>query len=676
MGNSTLVQLAPYLLLEYVYGDNSTSYLTSQVKPARLTNDYIKGQELFLNTNPARNVTGNVLDFTAANLGGVDWVILDKDVPVPYISQDSKLTYTSTIPLTTASIQYDKIRFHIQSGYNFEGIEGILMQAYVREAMTDLFSFLTSSTVLKGSDRFVFNPNPIFVTDKFYDRYIEILIPSVKEANVDYYSDPTDKNSIGGQYTTDQRGFLITSQIYVKVYEIDSVTKKNGNTFFKTNQTYEVPVRQEDIYGSVAAVVKEANDGDYFEYYPTNNGNFVEEFIQDLNSQGGNYVVVHQINVIEQVGMSFLTTFNFTYVQSNGFDEPATFRPILKYADISPSFSIEYTVRIYNTENAFQIIKRASTTSYNPRKYGKNLEKIALSNVTSPLKVYNKVFSGQQLNYTPGGDVNPFNTVYVPVYYESRNLFIGSKSIIAEGANPLSPSFTSDDLYFAQGSARIYVGEFEQYVKFSLRQYVALTNSLNLIDLSKLTMYLGFIDSTGKIFTLPALPSTVENALADGEVVFKIPANAKQRMGLDSTSVKTFYILSENAGTGQTKIYTGSVQSDENMNLENARIQNLGSQAITVKDLISGISGATGSTGSATINPNLGVVSSNQSLISQLNQMNIVSIQQEESQQTLLPVIPGFTMDSNAESVNAIAPIIGTASNIGVTSTINSTNAG
>jgi len=56
--------------------------------------------------------------------------------------------------------------------------------------------------------------------------------------------------------------------------------------------------------------------------------------------------------------------------------------------------------------------------------------------------------------------------------------------------------------------------------------------------------------------------------------------------------------------------------------------------------------------------------------------MNITSVLQEEQQQILSPVIPGFTVDSNAESINAIAPVslASTASNIGVTSTVNSTN--
>ena len=268
MAGSSYTQLEPYLLLEYIYGDNNSAFLATQYKPARLINDYDKSQRTFLNTNASRNKTGNVLDFSAANLGGVDWVILDKDVPVPYISQDDNLHYEDlSVLLSSLDITYDTVRFHIQSGYNLDNIEGLLFQVYVREAQTGLISYLTSNAILKGTDRFVFNPNPIFVTDRIYDRYIVVMVPSVKVANNLYYSNPGNLYSIGYQYTTDNRGFLFDTQIYVKCLEIATVTKKNGITFFKTDQTYEINVRQEDIYNDVTAEIRESTSGDYFEYF-------------------------------------------------------------------------------------------------------------------------------------------------------------------------------------------------------------------------------------------------------------------------------------------------------------------------------------------------------------------------------------------------------------------------
>jgi hypothetical protein len=658
MAGSNFIQVAPYLLLEYVYGDDSSKYLGTEYKPARLINDYDNSQITFLNTNPSRNDTENVLDYSATNLGGVDWVILDKDVPVPYITQDDNLHYEDLSSLLgSLLIMYDTVRFHVQSGYNFDNIEGLLLQLYTREAQSGLFSYLTSNFVLKGTDRFKFNPNPIFITDRIYDRYIEIKVPSVKDTNNAFYSNPGNDIGIGYQYSTDHKGLLFETQIYVKVAEIATLTKRNGITYFKTDQTYEVNVRQEDIYSDVTAVIREATDGDYFEYFASYQGGFPSQLIEELNSMGGSYVIIHQIDVIEQIDTRFATTFSFTQIQSGSFDEPLTFRPILKYAGISPSFSLEYTIRVYNTENGYQILKKSYTTSYNPTKYGKNTERIGLSFVSSPLKVYNKVYGGASMTYNSVLPTNNFNTVYVPVFYDSLNLFIGAQTVLAPGQDPLSPNFDANSLYYGQSAARLYLGDFEQYVKFSVKQYSNRTNSLNNVDLTNLTLLIGFEDSTGKVFTYPSLSSTVSSPLSEGEVVFKLAPDTKKRIGLDGSNVKSFYLLSQTPTGGQTKLYVGTVDSDVNMKDEADRVKTLGSQAVTVQSLLAAGSSPGTVTGNTTLTQDLGVAAQDMSLISQLNQMSSSAVSASEKQdQVLPPVIPGFTTDTNASSLNAIVP--------------------
>lgn len=655
---SSYTQLSPYLLLQYIYGDSNSMYLGTQYKPARLRNDYDNSQYTYLNTNASRNNTGNVLDYTAANMGGSNWVILDKDVPVPYISQDDKFQYEDlSLTLGSLDITYDTVRFHIQSGYNLDNIEGLVFQVYVREAQTGLMSYLTSNVILKGTDRIVFNTDPIFITDRIYDRYIEIKIPSVKVANTEYYNNPGNLYSLGYQYTTDNRGFLFDTQIYVKVLEITNVTRRNGIVFFRTDQTYDANLRQEDIYNDVTAVIRESSDGDYFEYFAAYQGNFPVLLIEDLNSQGGNHVIIHQIDVTEQVGTEFLMTNTFTQVQTSSFDGPMLFRPILKYAGVSPSFSIDYNSRIYNTETGYQIIKTSSVTSFNPVKYGKNTEKIALSNVTSPLKVYNKVYGGASLSYSSTLPTNNFNTIYVPIFYDSKTLYTGTTSVLAPGQNPLDPNFNSNSIYFAQGAARIYLGDFEQYVKFSLKQYVSRTNSLNNLDLSKLTLYIAFEDSTGKLFTYPALSSTIDNPLSNGEVVFKILPEARKKIGLDGTSVKNFYILSDTMGSLQSRMYVGTVDYDVNLSGEDARVKALGSQAVTIQSLI-----AAGSTTIGLDSTSNSLAANSQptqddSLLSQLSNISSRSINgAQTSDQVLAPIIPGFSTDSGASNLTAIKP--------------------
>jgi hypothetical protein len=202
--------------------------------------------------------------------------------------------------------------------------------------------------------------------------------------------------------------------------------------------------------------------------------------------------------------------------------------------------------------------------------------------------------------------------------------------VLAPGQDPLDPNFSAHALYFGQSAARIYLGDFEQYVKFAIKQFVTKTNSLNNVDLTNLTILIGFEDSSGKVFTYPALPSTIQSPFSEGEVVFKISADTRKRIGLDGTQVKSFYILTETATSGQTKLYVGTVDSDINMHAENERVKTLGSQALTINTLTSA---GTGVTGTGTIPQDLGVVSNNDSLVSQLSQMANSSVTQSEYSQ-------------------------------------------
>jgi hypothetical protein len=646
MASSTFIQLSNYVLCEYVYGDSTTTYNTSTVKLARITNDYL-GSVQFLNNSSAENTTHNVLDTSAANLGTSEWAYLDKDVVVPYISQDSKIVYEDlSAVITGINVVYDTVRFHLQSGYTFDDIEGLIFQVYVKENGGGI-AHLCNNVFLKGESREVFNPNPIFVTEKVYDKYVEILVPSTKEVNRDFYANPTNTLSLGYQFSSDNLAFLYDTQIYVKMYEISSTVRRSSVLFLRTLDSYEVNVRQEDFYSSLVAVIEESTEGDFFEYYPTYAGNFVEDFIADLNRQGGNYAVVHQINVIEQTGLDYTTTFSFTQVQYSGFDGPLYFRPILKYAGSATSFSLEYTMRVYNRDNGYQIMRTASLTSYNPRKYGKVLSKIALAEQSYPLKVYNKVYGGASItNPTPVTN-SQFNTVYVPVFYESRNLYLGNKSILAVGQSPVDPHFGVDSIFFGQGSARIYVGDYESYVKFSVKQLNTVTGALGNLDLTMMTLTLSFDDTNGRKFSYPALASTVENSLADGEVVFRIPSEAKKRMGLSDGIIKNFYLTARVSESQESLLYTGTVDIDTNTGNENARVTALGSQAISIESLQGSVSTPT------TLAED---IAAGTPVSSQLNLSNTVA-DNSGVNNVLPPSIPGFSTDSNAQDITQITPI-------------------
>jgi hypothetical protein len=666
MLNSFYVQVSPYLLLEYTYGDNTTTYVSSQVKLARIKNDYLGGQCQLLNGSASGNVTQNVLDNSAANLGGYKWAFLDKDVPVPYITQDPKLVYTDLSSLLPSLfVTYDRVRMHILSGYRLEDLEGFIVQVYGREAMSGKNSVLANNVYLNSDSRDILNPRPILMGDRMYDRFVEVYIPSLKGINQDFFANPTNPISIGYQYTSDNKGFLFNSAIYVKVYEINTTEKKNGNLFLYTSNVYEVSLNQEDAFSALTANVYEATDGDYFLYFPTYAGNFVEDFISDLNSGGGSYVIINDINVYEQVGLDNLLTFSFSQVQLDGFDAPLEFRPILKYAGSAVTFSVEYTVRIFNRSNGFQIIRRASTTSFNPRKYGKQLEKIALAQQSYPFKVYNKVYGNSPVNVI-ANDYSPmFSTVYVPVFYENRNVVVQNKTLLANGTNPISTDFYSN-VNFGQGEARIYLSDFETYFKFVISQVDTKTGAISPLDLSAGNVTINFKDSAGNIFNYPALPSDDQNSKAKGEIVFKLPGSTRAKV-LNTDEVKTFYIASSSPGAAETLIYSGTVDKVENISKEPARAQEIvtaaasSSTGTNANENVSTTSPASTTSSANTVSPTLQpmTLGPNKSILQQLTEVNSVSVDSVKSTpETAAVVIPGFSVDQRAVSIkNALTPV-------------------
>jgi hypothetical protein len=671
MGNSVFVQIAPYLLLEYTYGGPETTFIANQVKPARIQNAYLNGQCQFLNTSPAYNDTQNVLNTSVANLGGYKWVFLNTDVPVPYINIDPKIDYQDLSGLIPSiSILYDRVRVHILSGYRLDDLEGLVIQVYAREAQTSLFSVLANNVYLNSDDRDILNPKPILLGDRMYDRYVEFLIPSLREINVDFFADPTNPLSIGYQYTSNNRGFLINSSIYVKVYEIDRSEKKNGILYFYTARDYEVGVNQQDTYSLLAANVEESPLGDYFLYYPTYAGNYIEDFLADLNDSGGDYVVINDIDIYEQVGLDQILTFSFSQVQQSNFDRPLEFRPILKYADSAASFSIDYTVRIFNKLNAFQLIRRSSTTSFFPRKYGKQLEKIALAQQSYPLKVYNKVYGNSPVSFIGNDYAGNFSTVYVPVYYEVRNIVTQVKTVLATGADPLSPDFY-DNVNFGQGDARIYLSDFDSYYKFSVGQVDPKTGTVIKIDLSSSEVQISFKDNTGKMIMIPAQASTVENAKADGELVFQLPGNLRSKVLFDN-EIKSFYLASVVDGSSTTILYTGTVDRIENIGKEITRTQEIVSTATTNGNVTSTVANATAATTatgtaaattatstSAALNNTQGALVPGKSILQTLTDSNSEAVNSVGGNQQTQPVtIPGFSVDEQAASVkNGIKPV-------------------
>jgi len=409
MESSKFIQLADGILLEYVYTSQSdpTEFNTATHPIEIMRDGYTNGSYLF-NTDSVSAEMGNYRDISAAsiNQNNAQYVYLDTDVGVPYNDFDPELTDSANLLQTFSpqqNIAYDKIRVHFISGFTFTGYDGIIFETLVPRRDNVMLN-LSSINFLK-TDTPVFNPDPVLINDKLYATYIEWRVPSLYFMNNDFNS--AVSNGLGYRLTEGQ-GFLSTPTITFRATGIYETIVDNGYDYYNVEEINAITLPSRDIYDNLYASVTESDSGDYFELTGEVLGSTFENFINTLNSSGGDYVVFHEINVSEQINTTFVKTSTQVFTQTSDFNSPILFRPIILNSAIATSFSINYLLRLYNRADNTQIVKVAKLTSFDVNKYGRRLMKINLGVVPTVANVYNQIAvdDGSRIIVNNGGAGN------------------------------------------------------------------------------------------------------------------------------------------------------------------------------------------------------------------------------------------------------------------------------
>lgn len=566
-GTSAYIQISDYALLEYQYNNEyiPISSGTGSAGALRLENKYL-GTYQYLNTNQSVNLTGNVLDRTAARMGGVinKWSYFDIDTPTPIYEINSNFVIENeTANLTTLAGRYDTVRLHILSGFNFPGLDGIILQIRWKEwqlnnSNAPIWFDACNLAYLKDQPQIQFSVNPLFLGDRLYDRYLEIKIPSLYNVNQDFWNSPTATNTIGYQYTTNNVGFQQDSQIYANLYEIDSTETQNGNLYLSTGSSYNTSFNAQDNYSQLGVVIQENAEYDYIEYYPTWNGAFIETYINDLNSVGGDWVVINQLEIYEQIGTTSMRTANMTMLQEGNYDQPGIYRPVIQNSAIAFSYTIDYTLRFFNRVNNTEIIRKSSFTSTDVKKYGKQLDKINVLQGFTPVKVYNKIVqmsSADTANLS--GITVPkqivIQKVVTPVYYDTNYLSVDSSSNLTQ---------TLGQDVWPQGTNTIYIGPFDNIIKFKIFT-LSPDNKENVsLDMSSFIGNVSIAFNTvdnNRVY----IPVYTDINLANpnmGEVAFRIDSATAVKI-LASTD-KNYFIV--NHTNPETVLYSGKFDSIAN----------------------------------------------------------------------------------------------------------------
>ena len=567
---SRRVQLTNYALLEYVYADTEIS--TSSAKPLLLTNAY-NNQYQFVNSATAASATGNTLDNSATPVSSdnTKWVYLTTQTNVPAIKIDPNLSLTDQSSYLLNEQYYDTVKVHLAAGYDFAGLDGFIVDIQWVEwtpSGAGGKKFTAAAQVyLNSAPNIQYNPNPIFLGDKFYDRYITFSFPSLAIVNQNFWAAPTAPNTIGYNYTHNNVGFSKNSLIYSNLYEIQKTTVTNNNSYFIIGNIYNTSFSPSDVYSYVGANIIENTNYNFFEYYPTYNGGYIQEYLANLNAApGGAWVIINQLDVYEQAGTNMVLTSSMTLLQQNNFNEAAILRPVLRNSAYDYSFTIQYTMRLMNKVDNSEIIRIATVTSTNPQNYGYSLERINVLEGFVPVAVYNKIEQVQTANLTNSllGNQGAYgygtpkivtNTLYVNSYVDINYVSIDSSTTVGQSLG---------QTVYPQGLNYIFLSKFVNYVKFKLftvskdkKQNIALNLAANGMNISLSFIY----DDGTKTYFAPQQDLSAADPSA-GEVLFRIDDITSAK--LLNQSNKGYYIINQNNLGDEVLIYSGNFDSQDN----------------------------------------------------------------------------------------------------------------
>jgi len=617
------VKITDYLLLEYNYTTAPTPeiYYVNTGVPAvgfeKIVNGYFDNTVQILNNPASESTTNNVRDLSVVQVDKNRFVTLDKDYLVPYLDTDPKLTSVSNLPVVFPSnigVYYDSVKFHIVSGYNFDNLDGVILQAKYQERTGKKATLM--QILLQKSDVTlpVLNPNPIYLGGALYDKYVEVKIPAY--ANMVYEFDilngnPAQTSTLAAKISSDGNGFLRDAPVEFTVFEVTQTVLKNGYQNYIGQTRSQLSIFPKDNFSSLAGVIQENQFYNYLEFYPTWDGNFLEDFITSEGTVGNTYYVINELEVKEQVGLSYITTYNFSSIQLDDFNSPAIFRPVL-VNPLSTSFVVNYTMRLVNKGNQNQIIRRSTFSSFDVSKYGRENNIINLTTGAYAQKVYNKII--QAPNLISGVGVAPNVTPLekkIPVFYKDNQISVTQETIIIDkDGNVISETSTPDvTKLYGQGKAKILVDPFDNFFKFTVYNLKDGTTP-ELIDLgNSLTYYMIFLDASGQSVRVENIKNktSISNP-SQGQVSFKVvDSNAKKILGF---TTKEFYIVSKTPDGIETKLYSGSWQNQTEFLASSNTVQAATTTttgvtgATTTTTTTVSTTGTTGTTGTSTTTGN------------------------------------------------------------------------
>lgn len=554
---SKYVQLNDFILLEYIINKEGNLTNLSSIKPYIVKD--LSGH-LFVRDYDNDSSAFNTLKYTSVptNAERTNWYFKNDGTPEQYERYYNKSF--EPVLISQGSYVYDTIRIHVVSGYNFQDVYGMLLQLYTKSDVNGDVYF-ANFTWAKQLEGIKYSVNSLYIGNKFYDKYIEFMIPSIYYLGNDWYKEINNN---------------IKATKLPELLKINSLESLHIN--FSIIDFYNTQLNQYIPYNNIQATlniqsnadnfnlfIAESNEGDYLEYYATWNDNLIgnsvmnqietgqiplytsndpnnnwEEFVEYYGNNARKWVIMHELTITEEFnpdsGLSS-SPINYTFTQTNNFDSKQLFRPILLNSDLAIGFNVQYNCRLVNRMDGTQIIRSGSFSSTNAKKYGKKLNSINIANV-SKFQVFNKS-NDASANIIVNNNVA--KTKYVKMFYNLSNI-----------------ELDENNNYYGQGTYVLNLLNSDSLYKFKFITRNSDNTERHYLDLSGAYNYIFYTkDSLGNVIEISPTGSTNMNLML-GELEFKLTNDNVVKMLNVPESNRFFSIMVKNPDKTTSTLFEGS----------------------------------------------------------------------------------------------------------------------
>lgn len=577
--SSKFIKLNTNVLMEWTF-DNE-HYITENYKV--ITNLNENKKRSFLSTSNNNNITNNLFQLDP---------VLRKYTQV----SPSKYNFLQEQDYNTSPIPYDIVKIYLPTSYNFvfDGYVGLYLKIFTYGfynlniyELSNIF-FDATSTTSSGLTNLAI---PFIYDEQEWGKYYQFEITSIDYVSNQRYVSQTGntvwENSINYNLTNGE-GLSQNSPIFVDFQYLNAKEVVLGNTYYYASDTYRTSFAKSPEYNTLAVVIEESTEGDFFEIYGTygeSNEN-LDNFIREVENKGRRVRIEYDIYLYEENIQTNMQTVVLTGGVNDDFTKKILYRPILTFTNTTAAIRVE--MRVIDLVDMSTISRYTSIgLDNNVQKYGKKLLSLNISNLNN-LKIYNakpdEIVLGK--DYFSGNLMTEIIKVNSPQLVEVGKIIVNS------------PTSTVD--YKGMGLLNIVITPFDNIIQFRMAKIPetnsGLANQLEQYDLSNVLnnseLLLTFKSDTESIEK--SIYREADNDYQHGIVNFKIVENDIDVLKKIYDKGYTNFYLTILSNKVKTLLYSGTFSFfedisfvDNNVSTPSSTISNVvsspGSPATTVQ---------------------------------------------------------------------------------------------